>query len=242
MLSFLSSVIVAGPLLGLNETLFFLTVFGVSVGSLIPDIDAGDAAIFHFNVRGLKGDTGRLLNDFVAPVLPVFGYVTKYLIYRPVLFIYDKVIFQNYSFSDQHRAFTHSLLGVFTLTAVTGLLIASLLYLLDYLNLYFLSVFLMAYASGCFLHMLQDSCTRTGIAWNSPFSSKKLKGEIYTGKDFLKVHIFSLLLGAMAFLSLFASLTEFSGLGTYRLFLTASSSLISVWMLFMVFSGVEVTG
>jgi len=239
-LSFFSSIIVAGPLLRVDQVLFFVVVLGVCIGSLIPDIDAEDAAIFHFNVRGLKGDTGRILNDFVAPILPIFGYMTKYVIYRPLLFVFDKILFRKLSFSDKHRTFTHSVLGVTAITVVTGLLIGASSYLLGLFDPVIFSLFLVAYASGCFLHMLQDSCTRTGIAWNSPFSSKKLKGDIYTGKDFLKIHLFALVLGSMAFISLFVSLTGFTGLGVHRLFLTAFSSLLSIWMLFLVFVGVKV--
>ena len=238
-LSFLSSVVVASPLLRIDSFYFLLAVAGVSIGSLIPDVDAEDASIFHSNIRGLKGDTGMILNDFLAPILPLFGYLTKYIIYRPVLFVFDKILFQNYTFSDKHRTFTHSLLGVITITSVTGLLIGLPLYFLDYLNYYFLTVFLLAYASGCLLHMLQDSCTRTGIAWNSPFSSKKLKGDIYTGKDFFKIHIFSLILGAMAFISIFVSVTALFGFNIARLLILSSSSLMFAWMIFLIVSGVE---
>lgn len=240
-LSFLSSLVVASPLLRVDLYYFVLVIFGMSVGSLIPDIDAEDASIFHSNIRGLKGDTGMILNDLLAPILPLFGYITKYFIYTPVLFVFDKIFFPNYEFSDEHRAFTHSIIGVLTITSVTGLLIALMLHFFNYLNYYYLAVFLLAYTCGCFLHMLQDSCTRTGIAWNSPFSHKKLKGDIYTGKDFLKIHVFSLVLGAMASISIFVSSVAGFGFNFSRLFILVLSSLMFVWMVFLILSDVETT-
>ncbi len=157
-----------------------LAFFGTAVGSLIPDVDSHDAAIFHENVKGLNGDVGIFVNNFFAPVFPVFGYVTKYLIYKPVVHLYDRVVFRKYSFKEKHRSFSHSILGVVTMTLLTGIYVTLALAAVNLFSPLALAVFLSSYASGAFLHMLEDSCTRTGIAWNSPFSSTKLRGELVT--------------------------------------------------------------
>lgn len=232
-LSFFSGIIVFSPLIHVESSYFILSVIGVCIGSLIPDVDAEDASIFHSKVRGLKGDTGLILNDFIAPLLPLFGYVTKYIIYRPLLVVYDKFLFSDYEFSDSHRDFTHSILGVFSITVFTGVLIGIPLHLIKEFNFVFLYVFLVGYLVGCLLHMLQDSCTRTGIAWNSPFSGRKLKGEIYTGKDFFKIHIFSLILGVTSSLFLFVSFTGQFGFSFFRLSVFCISTLLALWMMFL---------
>ena len=43
-------------------------LFGLFVGSLAPDADATDAAIFHTRIPGLKGPTRGLVNG-AAPAL-----------------------------------------------------------------------------------------------------------------------------------------------------------------------------
>lgn len=154
-------------------------LIGVSIGSLIPDVDSVDAAVFHSNVKGL-GSPGIAFNDLIGPVLPLFAYISKYLIYKPVVHLLN--FLTPYSFHQAHRSFTHSIIGVTTLTLMTGLL----LYLpLNYIGLStaLLPVFLTAYCGGAFLHMLQDSCTKSGIAWNQPFNKRKIKGDLITGKS-----------------------------------------------------------
>lgn len=172
---------------------------GAGIGSLIPDVDAQDAAIFHENIRGLNGDFGQAVNNALGPLLPVFGYTTKYLIYKPAVFIFDEFLFEDYSFQEKHRTFSHSFLGVLTMTLITGIYMIPVLIVFQLFAPLYLLAFLFAYAAGAFLHMLEDSCTKTGIAWNSPFSKTKLKGEISTGKDIKKPRYFLLYLGGLAF-------------------------------------------
>ncbi|MFB6159169.1 MAG: metal-dependent hydrolase [Candidatus Nanohalobium sp.] len=154
---------------------FFL---GVAVGSLVPDADVSGSLIFHRKVRGVEGGFGRFVNDFVAPLFPVFGYVTRYLIYLPAVMLFDRV--SSYSFGDWHRSFSHSLLGLFTMSSVTGLYIWVLSSYLGFYSFQLLFLFLSGYLLGGFLHLFEDSCTRTGIAWNSPFSDFKLCGDLKT--------------------------------------------------------------
>jgi len=182
MLSITTVSIFLFPYIQQAEALTAIIFIGSAIGSLIPDVDAPDATIFHENVRGLDSKIGKAINDFIGPFLPIFGYITKYMIYKPAVFLFDH-LFKKYSFRDRHRAFSHSIFGVFFMTAVTGVyMVPVLLWLKLFLPLY-LAAFLAAYAIGAFLHMLEDSCTKSGIAWNSPFSQKKLRGRLVTGKD-----------------------------------------------------------
>jgi len=206
---------------------------GASIGSLIPDIDSVDAAIFHSNVKGL-GSPGIAFNDFVGPILPIFAYISKYVIYKPVVHLLN--FLTPYTFGEKHRSFTHSITGVATLTGMTGLLI----YLpLNYtgLSLAFLPFFLVAYCGGALMHMIQDSCTKTGIAWNQPFNKFKIKGNLVTGKSNRRPKI---LLYALTGLTALISYQSLTGNPIEE---TAKASILLTgitWILFLIISGVRI--
>lgn len=198
MLSVATVAIFVFPWVQQAQSMVLVALLGAGIGSLVPDVDAEDAAVFHDDIRGLNGDVGTAVNNMIGPLLPIFGHVTKHLIYRPAVFLFDRVVFDGYSFEDRHRTFSHSFLGVFTMTAITGLYMAPVLMMGDVFAPLFVAVFLLSYMAGAFLHMLEDSCTKTGIAWNSPFSKTKLKGNISTGKDIKKPRYFLYYLGILA--------------------------------------------
>lgn len=198
MLSVATVSVILVPYLQTAENFVFTMFIGAAIGSLIPDIDAPDAAVFHQDIRGLNGDFGEAVNNIVGPILPLFGYTTKFAIYKPAVIILDFFTSDDYSFEEKHRTFSHSFLGVFTMTAVTGLYMIPILIMLELFAPLYLLAFLFAYMIGAFLHMLEDSCTVTGIAWNSPFSNTKLKGQISTGKDIKKPRYFLYWLGGLA--------------------------------------------
>lgn len=163
------------PLFTLYPMLAMVALVGAAIGSLIPDADSPDAAIFHQEVRGVND----LLN---APgvLYPAFGYVTKFLIYKPVVRFYDTMVFDQYDIGERHRGFLHSLLGLVTLTVLTGLYLLPVLFVLDLLSIIGLGVFLAAYLVGAVLHLIEDSCTKSGIQWNFPFQSWKVRGRLTT--------------------------------------------------------------
>ncbi len=174
-LSVVTVALVVLPLLTLYPVLCLIALVGTAIGSLIPDADSPDAAIFHQKVRGVND----LLNA-PAVLYPAFGYVTKYLIYKPIVKIYDSVVFTQYDIEERHRGFLHTVLGLATVTVVTGLYLTPVLYVLELLSMVGLAVFLAAYLLGAVLHLLQDSCTKTGIQWNFPFQSWKVRGRLTT--------------------------------------------------------------
>ncbi|MFQ3308414.1 MAG: inner membrane protein [Candidatus Nanohaloarchaea archaeon] len=182
MLSVSTASVMIIPLIEKLDGFLTLITVGVVIGSLIPDVDASDATVFHKNVKGLPGRTGQVVNMTIAPILPFFGYSTKYLIYKPAVTLF-KMFLRGYSFRDGHRTFSHSFLGVFIMTAATGLYLAPPLIYIGLMSLPHLAAFLAGYFFGALMHMLQDSCTKSGIAWNAPFSDTKLKGKLKTGKD-----------------------------------------------------------
>ena len=223
----------------IEHTGLALTFFtGACIGSLIPDVDAHDAAIFHRDLKGLNHGTGKMVNGFIGPMLPFFGYTTKYLIYIPAVKFYN-FLFSSYSFQEKHRSFSHSVLGVFTMTALTGIYLASFLSLLGVFIPFYLGTFLLSYMLGAFLHMLQDSCTKSGIAWNSPFSRTKLKGKLKTGKSKLKPRILFTFLATLAAVTLYLGNTSIYALPAVQL--AAQTLLVSIagWLVFMHFSRVK---
>ncbi len=208
-------------------------LIGVSIGSLIPDIDSVDAAVFHSNVKGL-GSPGIAFNDFIGPILPIFAYISKYIIYKPIVHLLN--FLTPYTFHERHRSFTHSITGVAALTLMTGLL----LYLpLNYtgLSIALLPYFLAAYCGGALMHMVQDSCTKSGIAWNQPFNKFKIKGNLVTGKSIRRPKILLYCLTGLT------ALISYQSLNGNPIEETAKASMLLTgitWILFLIISGVRI--
>lgn len=178
-LSVATVAVVALPWFTVAPEFVLLVLTGTAIGSLIPDADSPDAAIFHGEVKGMKGGFSDLLNA-VTVLNPVFGFVTKYLIYKPSVWFYDTVVFTERDIAERHRGFLHSFLGLGTTTALTAVYMLPVLFFLDLFHVVGLAVFLAGYVSGALLHLLGDSCTKSGIQWNYPFQLWTVKGRITT--------------------------------------------------------------
>jgi len=146
--------------LGWREALVFLT--GVVAGSLLPDVDADDARVFHGSgIRALR----RL-----DPFLSAAGRLTQAVVYFPLRLL----------FGAEHRGVMHSLAGA----AVSGVLWAAVAWFLQTALawnpvVYFVPAGVFA---GCILHLAGDSFTRSGVAWFAPFSSRRVCGQAATGR------------------------------------------------------------
>lgn len=167
------------PFFSLYPIPVLLVLTGTAIGSLIPDADSPDAAIFHNEVKGLSGGYSNLLNA-TAVLNPIFGFVTKYLIYKPAVKFYDLVIFDQYEIEERHRGFLHSFLGIGTATVLTTVYLIPVLLVLDLVWFAGVGLFIAGYIVGAVLHLLEDSCTKSGIQWNFPFQTWKIKGQITT--------------------------------------------------------------
>lgn len=193
--------IIVFPLFTSYPHFVMLALLGAAIGSLVPDADSPDAAIFHSEVKGLKKDSFSDLVQITAVLNPIFGYVTKYLIYKPAVKFYDRVLFSEYEIAERHRGFLHSFLGLGTLVLLTAIYMLPVLYFLGLVWLVGIGVFLLGYLGGAVLHLVEDSCTKTGIQWNFPFQSWKIKGELTTTarpKDMRYQRYFLLILGVGA--------------------------------------------
>lgn len=231
MLSLATVSAVVIPLADVLGEYMIVVLLGAGIGSLIPDVDAEDAAVFHRNIRGINGDVGKFINFSIGSFLPYFGYTTKYLIYKPAVKTFNLITPKKYSFQEKHRSFTHSILGVLTMTAVTGIYLSILMTMAGITASVTLLIFLTAYMTGALLHMLQDSCTKTGIAWNSPFSRTKLKGQLKTGKDMKAPRYFLYWLIVLNFASLYT--TSYYSLTVIQSGVLSTAILGASWMIFV---------
>jgi len=233
---------------GTTTGLFILAMIGVGIGSLAPDADSPDAAIFHKKVRGLKGSTRKMINDWISPFLPIFGFIVKFLIYIPSVKIIqflvkkDKISLQ-YKVTETHRGILHSVLGL--LIAFIALLVYSFILMLIFpqlLSIKAVLVFIIAFGIGFFLHLIEDGCTVSGVNFSFPMSKNWLfKGDIRTGKFDRRTEIFESCLVALNvgyFLGL-SLLEDKTSISLIQMELIVITIVLFSWMIFIKLSGVK---
>lgn len=218
-----------------NDTMLIITLLsGVAIGSLVPDADSPDAAIFHQRVKGLKGPAGDIINAIVGMFLPAFGWVTKYLIYHPAIFIFGNTILKNYNIKEHHRGFLHSFIGIITATIMIGIYLLPVLLVLHAFTWWRLVLFLIAYLFSAFMHLIEDSCTVTGIQFNYPFSDVIIHGKLITRPDQAKIpDMFVVIMGIFAAAHIF--LTPLLHLSQLVLAIISIFIIIASWTIFLKF-------
>ncbi|WP_265580892.1 metal-dependent hydrolase [Methanofollis aquaemaris] len=164
-------------------------LFGVFIGALAPDADANDSAIFHTHMPGRRGRR--------VYFLPFFGYGIKYLVYYPISLPF--ILFLGERGMPRHRGVLHSGIGVLLMTLVVGFYA----WLLGTAVLGFpwngaVQAFLFGLFGGAVFHLLEDSCTKSGVAWLFPLSAHRTKGRIVTGNDDRRPAAYVLVMGAGA--------------------------------------------
>ncbi len=236
LIGILSAGLVLAPWMGILAPELVLIAFGgIFLGSLAPDADSPDAAIMH-GLRGRKGYFRRLKRH-TAPILPVIGTFIRYFIYFPLsAFLLVASIGK---VRPHHRGVLHSLPGI-SLTAITlsGYiwLTASIFGDPDPVPIV---VFGAAFFAGCFLHLLADSTTRSGIAWLLPFSRRKLRGTVSPGSRLEKrPELLGAFLGSSTFVCLIAEPLLLVPATTVQMISGALAA--GVWTLFLVCSGVRI--
>jgi membrane-bound metal-dependent hydrolase YbcI (DUF457 family) len=163
---------------------------GLVIGSLAPDADAADAAILHPGMPG-RGPKPR---GFSRWILPFFGYLIRYLVYYPAWAVL-RILFGRRC-GREHRGLLHSLLGVTLTTLLTSAYLALALMLAGGSGYGLLPPFAAAFLGGSLLHLVQDSCTLTGIRWEYPWSDRAVHGSIRTGSRDIRSPFFAVLLAA----------------------------------------------
>lgn len=236
LLSLFTASIVAIPYFFLFPELVLVIIIGVAIGSLVPDADSPDAAIFHEKVKGIKGELGQAINGLIAPLFPIFGYATKYLIYKPAIFIFGRTLLKNYNIEERHRGFLHSFLGVAIAAIFTGAYATIILLLLDMFSFWYFIAFILSYTSGALLHLVEDSATVTGTQFNYPFSDLRVQGELITRPDSAKnSDMFASVLFIIAGLLFFVTILEYIPYPNWVITLFSAIFLIVSWIIFLVF-------
>ncbi|TAJ44213.1 metal-dependent hydrolase [Methanofollis fontis] len=171
-------------------------LFGVFIGALAPDADANDSAIFHTRLPGGKRRRRCI-------VLPLFGYTIRYLIYYPISVPFIAIFGKKAM--PKHRGILHSAIGVILMTFLLGVyayIAGRIVLQIPWSPI--AGMFLLGFFGGAVCHLLEDSCTRSGVAWLFPLSGWRVRGGIVTGSRDLRPGLFAGILAAAAAILLLA--------------------------------------
>lgn len=198
MLGALSALAILIPFAGAADTGMLCLVFsGVIIGTLLPDVDAERSAILSRPSRslGVRGYLALPLDFFV----PALGQAIRWLVYLPSSCMLKLLMGKEYE--HRHRGILHSVAGAVLVLAPLSLALLLVVGLVSScagrsapFDIILLAPALLL---GYLLHLLQDSCTRGGVAWFYPFSTGKLHGDLRTGVPDLRIRIFTLALGTL---------------------------------------------
>lgn len=212
----------------------FALYTGIFIGSIAPDADTEDATILH----GLKSGKNvvRRLQARVSLILPIIGYVIRYLIYYPVSGVI--YILTGGSVKPHHRGLLHSVPGILIISVIlTGAMWAAAM-LTGYGGTWLILTLGAGFLTGCLFHLLEDSCTKSGICWRYPFNSARIRGNIVTGKRLEKrPELLAGMLGGATVLFLVAE--PVFGLSPDILRVLSAATLIIIWIGFLKSAGIN---
>ena len=148
--------------------IIFLVVLMASIfiGSLLPDADCGGRASIYYKFP--------LIDKFMKKI------VGKSIIFIFNLLISKEKIKTEYNVSEKHRGIMHSPIGVLLSSIILTIPLVLFTLIFNLFNFFILLAIFLGLLIGQFLHLIEDSCTVSGINWGFPFRTKELKGEIYT--------------------------------------------------------------
>jgi membrane-bound metal-dependent hydrolase YbcI (DUF457 family) len=137
------------------------------IGSLMPDADSEGKSALYYDFR--------IVYYVMRPLY-------KLIVFCFRLFNIKEKMNLEYAVEEKHRGVMHSPIGVL----ISSLVLTTLLAIADYaifneINTEIIGLLFLGLMAGQFLHLLEDSCTVSGINWLFPFGTLKLKGSIYTG-------------------------------------------------------------
>lgn len=145
----------------------FCLLVAAVIGSLIPDADSDEKPKLHYDFKII----------YYIMVL-----LHKLIVFSFSFFNLKEKMNLQYIVEEQHRGIMHSPIGVF----ISSFVLTSLTTIVGYfifhgINTNLIGFLFLGLISGQFLHLLEDSCTVSGINWLFPFGTCELKGSIYTG-------------------------------------------------------------
>ena len=157
------------PALFLNNTVLTWTIvfllFAI-IGSLLPDSDVKGKATIYYRFPILD----FIMKNFVIWVLILaFNNPT---IKRKIKSVYEV--------KNEHRGIMHSPVGVLSSSLILTIIFFIVLVGLERFNFLLVFIAFVSLVFGQLMHMLQDSCTVSGINWAFPFGVRTLGGTIST--------------------------------------------------------------
>jgi len=232
-----------------NTKIGSLIIFmiGVFIGSLLPDTDLDESKIDHMykykiNTQGLN-IINKIMTKIFISLLGIFtflfGKITKYILNPIVAILFGLVLHK--SINRNHRGITHSLFGVLLNCLLIGGLFL-VIWKLDGVcgwgiindSFWYFSCLLVGLFIGEVFHLLEDSCTISGISPFYPIWGGKISGNIRTGEsgDLRPIYYACIIIGVYIGVGMLA---------VYKIpdnlwFLLALSSFIISWTIIMVAS------
>jgi membrane-bound metal-dependent hydrolase YbcI (DUF457 family) len=151
-----------------NLPLVYALIFyiAVMIGSLTPDADCRGKSKLHYDF------------PFVYVLMKPIQWFTVKLFRSKKIRSKLKV---EKDVKEEHRGIMHSPIGILISSFLLSLILLGILVGLKMFNLIIILIVFFGLFIGQLLHLIQDSCTRTGINWKFPFGDKLVKGKIFTG-------------------------------------------------------------
>ncbi|MBI4155351.1 metal-dependent hydrolase [Candidatus Woesearchaeota archaeon] len=154
-------------------TILSILIFliGLVIGSLLPDaVDAGDTYLNHIRLFKSKGIIRRTIY-FLSFIFPIASKITRWTL-KPLTWILKFII---PPLKDGHRGLWHSLLGIIIIS-IGWFYLSFIISKFINFQLYYLAIGIFI---GCFIHLLEDSFTVSGINWLYPLNLH-IRGKIKT--------------------------------------------------------------
>lgn len=167
-IAFLSAYFIPILFLDIGGNMLAVVSFAIAVfiGSLLPDSDCGGKATIYYRFP--------IVNEFMKKVVgKTVRFTFSYLISKKKIKVEHEV-------GDEHRGIMHAPVGVLLSSIILMTPIILFAAIFSLFNIFVVLAIFFGLLVGQFLHLFEDSCTVSGINWGFPFSTKELKGEIYT--------------------------------------------------------------
>ncbi len=188
-----------------------LFLFCVFVGSLVPDIDSNGKPKLYYDLK--------------------IVYKVLYPLFKVVVWIFNTFNFKakldlQYDVKEEHRGIMHSPIGIVISTIFLTIIISGLLFWIKFPGALIIILFVFfGILIGQFLHLLEDSCTVSGINWKFPFKKRLVNGQIRTFDRFeekkdIRPFVFQFLLGLISVVEVI-----------YFLFSKTKISILIVWII-----------
>jgi len=208
----------------------FCLLVAAVIGSLIPDADSDEKPKLHY--------------DFKI-IYYIMVSLHKLIVFSFNFFNLKEKMNLQYIVEEQHRGIMHSPVGVFISSFVLTLLTTIVGYFIFHgINANFIGFLFLGLISGQFLHLLEDSCTVSGIKWLFPFGTGELKGSIYTvnkieGKKDIRPFLYRVFLFFISAILLILHLLEIIDVNNSGTYFLIFAVVTLVWSLIFLTAKIE---